>query len=321
MKRVLIIVLLSLSVFGFSQAVNPVAFTTPIKAVKVYLNGADVYRSGSLKLKKGRNEIIISELSQFLDGKSIRPEFDKDITIVSLSCSFEKVFVDPTSEQRDLVTKIEANNRWLELTMNQIFALTKEKEMILENMSISGDAGVTLENLQAVSVFFKDRLLKNAQETTELKIKEIEQKEAILRLNESLKAAGYLKTKYTREISMIVDVDNETDTKLELVYFVSNAGWLPTYDVKVLDLSGKINLVYKAKVKNKTEEDWTNVEMVISTGDPRLSATQPSLSTWRLNYSPYASSTVTGLAYNEAETFRTNGFLGDVEGVTANSAF
>mgnify|MGYP001252067623 CR=1 FL=1 len=45
-----------------------------------------------------------------------------------------------------------------------------------------------------------------------------------------------------------------------------------------------INLEYKAFVYNNTDIDWKDINFKLSTADPTLSATQPNMTPWYLNY-------------------------------------
>jgi len=68
-------------------------------------------------------------------------------------------------------------------------------------------------------------------------------------------------------------------------YFTSNAGWSPTYDVRVSDIGQPVDLSYKANVYQQTGIDWNNVTLSISSAQPMAVQTYPlfSLFTWALN--------------------------------------
>ncbi|MEL7162447.1 MAG: mucoidy inhibitor MuiA family protein, partial [Bacteroidota bacterium] len=60
------------------------------------------------------------------------------------------------------------------------------------------------------------------------------------------------------------------------------AKWTPHYDVRVADISQPVDLRYRAKVSQQSGEDWTDVRLKLSTGDPTASGAAPELETWRL---------------------------------------
>ncbi|MFD0878244.1 DUF4139 domain-containing protein, partial [Massilia pinisoli] len=81
------------------------------------------------------------------------------------------------------------------------------------------------------------------------------------------------------------------DAHISISYFVRDAGWTPTYDFKIEKLSQPMRLVYKANVYQYSGEDWKEVKLALSTGNPFKSGIAPVLRTWVLgqknDYSEY----------------------------------
>ena len=70
---------------------------------------------------------------------------------------------------------------------------------------------------------------------------------------------------------------------------VSQAGWIPVYDVRSDDINGPVELSYKAKVYQNTGYDWDKVMLHLNTGNPTVSGTQPTVEPWVLQmYDPIA---------------------------------
>ncbi|MBK7683587.1 MAG: DUF4139 domain-containing protein [Bacteroidetes bacterium] len=68
----------------------------------------------------------------------------------------------------------------------------------------------------------------------------------------------------------------------------NNVSWYPFYDIKVKDVNSPAELVYKAKVSQSTGEDWNQVKIGLSTGNPSIGSERPQMSPWFLNfYQPY----------------------------------
>ena len=68
---------------------------------------------------------------------------------------------------------------------------------------------------------------------------------------------------------------------------VSDASWEPTYDLRITDVNEPLDLFYKAKVSQNTDEDWENVKLILSTGNPSISNYKPELSTYYLTFNNY----------------------------------
>jgi len=58
---------------------------------------------------------------------------------------------------------------------------------------------------------------------------------------------------------------------------VTNAGWAPFYDIKSESLTEPITILSKANVFQNTGEDWKNVKLSLSTGNPTNNNTKPVL--------------------------------------------
>ena len=50
-----------------------------------------------------------------------------------------------------------------------------------------------------------------------------------------------------------------------------NAGWTPFYDVRSESINSPVNLTYKAKVFQNTNEEWSNIKLSLSTGKLNVS--------------------------------------------------
>ena len=66
---------------------------------------------------------------------------------------------------------------------------------------------------------------------------------------------------------------------VRLSYLASGAWWSPSYELRFQDPSSPLNLVYHAGVFQNTGEDWKQVRLVLSTGDPSRDYTMPQYST------------------------------------------
>jgi len=73
---------------------------------------------------------------------------------------------------------------------------------------------------------------------------------------------------------------------LEISYLTSNAVWIPTYEVRAASAQKSLQLVYSGYVKQSSDEDWNNVDLVLSTAKPKMSENMPVLSRWTVDVQP-----------------------------------
>ncbi len=81
---------------------------------------------------------------------------------------------------------------------------------------------------------------------------------------------------------------------LEVSYTVAQAGWYPTYDVRVADVTSPVRLLYQANVQQQTGEDWNEVKLTFSNANPQQNSTRPTLNPWYLDF--YQSNRLRGVA-------------------------
>lgn len=81
---------------------------------------------------------------------------------------------------------------------------------------------------------------------------------------------------------------------LTLTYQVNGAGWQPAYRAALDSTASSIALERLASVSQNTGEDWVNVQMKLSTGQPRLSPAAPEPQAWLLTYRKALSGNATG---------------------------
>ncbi len=62
---------------------------------------------------------------------------------------------------------------------------------------------------------------------------------------------------------------------LEVDYLVSHASWAPRYDLRADKELAKVDLIYRAEVSQQTGEDWSEVDLYLSTAQPQRGVTGP----------------------------------------------
>ena len=65
--------------------------------------------------------------------------------------------------------------------------------------------------------------------------------------------------------------------KVRLNYLVTDATWRPQYRFRAGAENDAVQLEYLAAIEQKSGEDWTGVDMTLSTAQPQLNATPPEL--------------------------------------------
>ncbi|MBK9354516.1 MAG: mucoidy inhibitor MuiA family protein [Bacteroidetes bacterium] len=259
-----------------------------IKNVTVFLSGAQISRTATTPLSKGRNELLFKGISPNIDKESIQLSGEGKFTIVSVAHQYN--FLEETNSKEQVKQLMEQSKKYKEqiedLTI-QIDVFKAEEQMLVKNQEIGGsNTGVKASDLKESVDFQRLRM-------TEVKSKILENNRAITKINleynKVLKQINELQAKRydpLSEIVVVVEAFDATKAEFDLSYFVSSAGWTPSYDLKVEQLNQPINLKYKASVFQSTGEDWNNIKLTLSTGDPQLGGEKPTISSWYLGQLP-----------------------------------
>ena len=264
-------------------AEKPVA--TSISAVKVFLSGAEVTRNGKVELPKGTSTLVFAGLSEEVDPANIQVSGTGAFTILGvqhrLNYLEEKQDRAEVLTLKDRINTIEAD---IERENSMLTVVEREDARLGKNEVVAGDQGLTLTQLQSINEYLRGR-----QEA--LAMKRLEIKRTIASLNEQLAKVKLQlaqvqgkKTRPTSEVVVEVSANSTVSATLTLKYMVSSAGWSPSYDIRVADITKPMQLTYKAQVYQSTGEDWDKVQLALSSGEPNKDAIMPTLYPWRLDF-------------------------------------
>jgi uncharacterized protein (TIGR02231 family) len=280
MRKILLFI--ALLGFGTLNAQNNKEVTSEITDVTVYLNGAQVTREADVSIPSGRTELLFKGITSRLNSGSLQVGSEKEITILSVNQTFdylEKAKVDENiaslrKKRDDLLESIEYKR-------SMIRVYSSEKEMLLQNQQIGGDeSGVNIEELMKAASFFRSHL-KELESLTKNLDREIKDLNLELNdINQQLRELNSQKQQPTSTVKVAVKTDRAVNTKMFVNYTVRQASWEPMYDIRVNSTNEPLSLVYRAKVRQRSEEKWEDVNLTLSTGNPSISNYKPELHKW-----------------------------------------
>jgi hypothetical protein len=269
------------------RAQKEIPITSAITNATVFLEAAQVNRLGKSAIPAGRSTLVFTGLTADMDPKSIQVKAGNETLIVlavSQRLNFnERPAKDPAADK--LYDQIEALDDRKALLSTR-FQIAREEEDILKiNRSVAGQQnGLSADELRQTVAFHRERI--TAIRMLYLAIADslemvLEAREDI---QEQLSELGKQHaSKATAEVVVVAQSDNALSSDFVLTYLVPNARWVPHYDVRVTDLTKPVDLRYRAKVSQSSGEDWTNVRLKLSTGDPSANGVAPKLPMWRIS--------------------------------------
>ncbi len=260
-----------------------------VSEVKAFLSGAQVSRSASTTLAAGTSLLVFTGLAEGIDPQSIQVTGKGGYQILSVNHRINYLTESPKKKEiEDLKERIKTlEHDWnIENGVQQVWV--NEEQLLLKNSAIGGQQnGLTAAQLMAVNDYVRERMkaMKVGWLTQE------EKKQAIHieaeKLRQQLASLQAQAPRPTSEVVVEISSTVEVSATFTITYFVGNAGWLPAYDLRAKGVGQPIELLMKAQVTNNTGEDWSKVDLSLSSGNPTLGGVMPTLNPWTLyTYQP-----------------------------------
>ena len=328
-KKIILAFLLG-SIFRVQAGEKEIVKAT-LNEVTVYSQGAQLHHKANYTVKIGVTEIIVEGISSFIDAKSIQVKAVGNVVILDSRYSLYYPQPGPLTED-GIPVKIKKDISLLEDSIrnmgydiqeiqDEIDVLNTTKSIVMNNgaMKSQGRVNDSLNFLKQAVEFYTLKVTEinkkifalNKRKNDRIdKRKEME--ERLVNLRNYQKGSG-LNPKNNNPIPRIIVTVSSTEPvsgKMNLSYFVSNAGWTPFYDLRSEALTGKINLTYKAQVYQNTGLDWNDVKLNISTNNPYANKTKPELQPWYIDYTTYRveATKKRNLDYNQPASVQTEAF-------------
>ena len=260
--------------------------TTSINKVTVFTNGAQVERSKRVILVPGEQVVTFTGFSPYMDKKSLQVKAKGHLTI--LGVSERTAHPDSASQIKKLHAAeddVKIVERRIQQTKDEQEMLTAQLELVKTNCSVAGRTVATpLANIKELNAYYAQQVLSVKKRSQELE-------EQLQNLNDELKrkqdmcdSIAKLKLKSVTEIDVKVDAKQAGRADFDITYYVKNAGWFPSYDIRSNSTKEPLQLSYKANIYQNTREEWKNVPVTLSSANPNRSNVAPQLKTYWLDY-------------------------------------
>jgi len=305
MKRITLITIIILTII-FDLKANEKTIDSKVSKVTIFPSSAQVTRTGSFSVKAGVTEIIMQDVSPYLNQSNIQAKGKGNFTILDVQFRVKQPEIVLTTNT-ELPPKIIREIALLEDSLSYInFDLTDlrdnisslelEKNILLNNSLVQGHGGDTITELKATMDYFRVKINDINSQIQTLKRNVFKMQKTQTRMNNRLtKLRAYNQQQNPQskpntpiyQIIITVSADYAVNGALEVNYTVSNAGWTPSYDLKTSGIESPVQLIYKASVWQNTSEDWENANIKLSTITPTANNVKPYLPVSYLSYYQY----------------------------------
>lgn len=292
-----------------ASAAEPIPIETAPERVTLFIDGAQVTRKGQVDLPAGNTVLLFKGLSPYLDDKSVQVSARGAFTITSVNRLYDWSDSLRRSEKQEALTRelkrIEQRQRELKAERE---VLDARYEMLKMNCSAGNRTAATpLAAIRELNEYYAAGLQELKRQSLELDREAEALDESKQRLKGELAQAGGRRDEAASEVEVRIEAKAPCKGDFTLTYYVRNAGWFPTYDIRSEGLTSPLEIVYKAHIFQNTREEWKEVALTLSSSNPTAGNIAPELKTWWLDYGlappqydrGNASPTVEGVVFDE----------------------
>jgi len=308
MKRSIILLIAFLLTVLSLKAQTEKEIKAEIKHVTVFPDRAQIDQETSVSLLPGKSILKLSGLSPYIDVQSIQVKGYGEFTILSVNHQNNYLQnLEDSPEVKSIRSQIEALHLKVEdenaainvlkqkeafLTANETI-LVKTTTFSLEQFRNFMDLYTNDMDLIAMTTLKKERLIKDYnKQITAL------QQQVADKLGKQQLPSG--------EILVSVTSEKQVSGKFTFSYVVANAGWYPSYDIRVDDIKTPVAIFYKANVFQNSGVEWKDVKLSFSNATPWVAGDIPVLNTWFVDfYNPIYKALqgkVSGVSVNRSAT-------------------
>jgi len=262
-----------------------------VTRVTLYRGQALVTRTIALDGKSGSQEIVVGNLPGTVIDTSLYANSTNEIEVRAVRFRQRAVGEEPREEVRKLDEEmartkmaIALNQKGTELAIQKLAYLDQLQNFVAPSAQTELKNGVlNAETLRELTKF-------SFEQRTEVAEAQIRLQEELESLNKQHDLLGRSRDQLTLNAQRTVNEAVIFLEKLvngpqvvELNYLVSNCGWSPNYTIRGADDRDSVQVDYNALIQQMSGEDWSQVQLTLSTASPLLSASGPSLAPFNIS--------------------------------------
>lgn len=267
-----------------------------VTSATIFKNQALVTRTSNVSLKKGTTVLTLNNLTtDIVDNTIIVKAIDNpEVKILDVKVEMKFSTQSNLKSIKEIQTKIEEIDSLLNIVKDEI-RVVAEKEQFIEslksqttqniNQNILSDK-INIDKWDQMIGFIDSSLPKILSDLRVLNDKKskLEEKKQLLTLNRN--SFSIENRKRYKNIEVFIEAAKDCKLNLETSYVLKDAGWYPQYDGRVLSKDKQLQLTYYGVVYQSTGEDWSDINLSLSTADPTSIKQKPELEDWFIDIYP-----------------------------------
>ncbi len=286
MKKLILSFLIFVSLLQYSSAENEKNIKASLNHVTIYPDRAQLTHETSVDLPSGNTLLKLQGLSPYIDEQSLQVKGYGDFTV--LSVNYQNNYLENLEELpeiKNIRNQIETLQLKVEDEKASINVLKEKEAFLIANRAILvKESAFSIEQLKSVMDLYTNNM--DLVTTSVLKknrlIKDYEKQ--IAALQQQIAERTGKQQLPSGEITVAVSSSKPVSGKMSFSYVVTHAGWYPSYDIRVDDITKPVNIFYKANVYQSTGVEWKDVKLSFSNATPWIAGNVPELYPWFIDY-------------------------------------
>ena len=300
MKKYLFVALFSIALSSSVIEGQEKYVQCPVSHVTVFRQGAQLSGDAAVTLQPGTWDYVAGGLSPYIDPNSIQVRGEGDFMITGVT--HRNNYLENPSESEEirslrdridaLQAKIEDEGTAMEVLLEKERFLKANYDVVTEKSTITPEQIKSLIDIYGTSMeSVKGAILKKTRVIREY----TKEKE---KLEQQLAGTIDRSKMPTGEIVVTITGTKPATGKLKMSYVVMNAGWQPSYDIRVDDISDPAVIIYKANIWQNSGVEWKDVKVSLSNAAPMTAGSLPVLNPWFIDfYQEYALNEMVATGY------------------------
>ena len=265
-----------------------IAVTLPIASVTVYRDSAIITRQGNVEIPAGEHRLVVRGLPDGVDPGTLRLSARSAalrIGGIELQRIVEDQLVNDT--ERTLNRKLRDLGDQRSAIEDEIASAQAQLKLLEGVVAAPTGSGTNAPRLETAAigglvttVGSSDAAARQRIRSAKLQLRDLNEQAEKFKA-ELAKVATARKAHSELRASMHASAAGNATFSVE--YQVNNVGWDWQYEARLDSQKKTVALVRQAQLQQGTGEDWSNIELTISTSQPSLNATTPALTSLFVN--------------------------------------
>lgn len=282
---------------------EPVIIKAPVTGATLYPDRAQISHTSAITIPAGTTVLLIENLPHTLLPGTIRAEGSGDFMIMAVNPRTNYLSEREESEE---IAKIRSRIAVLQNLIedeNTEIGIVREKEAFLtaNRVVTGGTETISADQYRLLYEQYTSGIegIKRGIIIHNRKLRSYEEEKR--KLENQLSSETARNNLPGFEVLITVSSSKQTTGRVDLSYLVRDAGWFPSYDIRVTGTDAPATIFYKANVWQNSGFDWKNIKCSFSSASPAISGTLPVLYPWYIDFKQENMLKIRGVANMKAE--------------------